>query len=319
MSCFKYSFFIRAKTLVLEVLICPREIAPRESRQIQPGDRTHWFSNLVDELLINKPTGRVVPNSSKTCMSQLNYESHDVTCIECYFLQFYNNLTMLRRISNALCAHLLCTSRVAALWAATRIHPCLTRDSKVCGLPIASIISWGRWMQNLQATLELTWTTEAIRVSAGFKHQSSDLVENQVEFLGIFRCLAIAGNATRLPPPSSVSHQASRLPVENGATKKKRIVGVVALKTKAEAPALHSISACKKQTASITSAEQTFPESKKQLQEAKHPLYIRPLCFQQAHVKTQKNSAKFSRANMSLKKQPTAKKQSPCFALNKCM
>ena len=173
--------------------------------------------------------------------------NHTVTCIECYFLQFYNNLTMLRRISNALCAHLLCTSRVAALWAATRIHPSLTRDSKVCGLPtpvwcwqlkmkhtclirvrlvfwnleaIASIISWGRWMQNLQATLELTWTTEAIRVSAGFKHQSSDLVEKQVEFLGIFRFLAIAGNATRLPPPSSVSHQASRLPVENGATKK---------------------------------------------------------------------------------------------------
>ena len=76
MSCFKYSFFTRAKTLLLEVLICPREIAPRESRQIQPGDRTHWFSNLVDELLINKPTGRVVPNSSETCMSQLTYESH---------------------------------------------------------------------------------------------------------------------------------------------------------------------------------------------------------------------------------------------------
>lgn len=159
-----------------------------------------------------------------------------VTCIECYFLQFYNNLTMLRRISNAPCAHLLCTSRVAALWAATRIHPSLTQDSKVYGLPtpvwcwlqfvwssgilkrFVSIIFFGRWMLNL-------WPTN-LRV-AGFKHQSSDLVEKQVEFLGIFRFLAIAGNATRLPPPS-VSHQASRLPVE-------------------------CISACKKQTASITS------------------------------------------------------------------
>lgn len=91
MSCFKYSFFTRAKTLLLEVLICPREIAPRESRQIQPGDRTHWFSNLVDELLINKPTGRVVPNSSETCMSQLNYESHSHNVLN---VLFYNSTTI---------------------------------------------------------------------------------------------------------------------------------------------------------------------------------------------------------------------------------
>ena len=118
MSCFKYSFFTHAKTLVLEVLICPREIAPRESRRIQPGDRTHWFSNLADELLIKKPSGRAVPNSSETCMSKLNHKSHSRRVAWMWHLNvpFYNSTTTispcLRQISNAPCAHLqLCTSR----------------------------------------------------------------------------------------------------------------------------------------------------------------------------------------------------------------
>ena len=46
---------------------------------------------------------------------------------------------------------------------------------------------------------------------------------------------------------------------------------------KSKALALHSISACKKPIASITSVEQTFPEYKNQFQKAKHPNCIQVL------------------------------------------